>query len=95
MLESRTPATVWFFSPTECSQCGEIAKIYETAAKKLTAWGMTVGVVNVDEETKLAKELGVPKFPPYMNVSYSYHGDLGMGSLRAVPPLPHTALELI
>lgn len=69
ILESRSPGVVWFYSEKECPQCGEIAEMYEAAAKKMTAWGLTMGAVNVDNEPKLAKEVGAPKFPPMMNVS--------------------------
>lgn len=72
VLESRSPAAVWFFSASNCPQCEEISEIFESSAKKLTAWGITVGAVNMDEERKLAKDLRLPKkFPPMLNV---YHG---------------------
>lgn len=76
VLESRSPAAVWFFSASNCPQCEEISEIFESSAKKLTAWGITVGAVNMDEERKLAKDLRLPKkFPPMLNVSVGSDGN--------------------
>lgn len=69
VLESRTPALVWFYSGSDCPSCESLASVLETAAEKLTAWGMHVGAVDVDGQGKLAKEIGLAKSMFAINVS--------------------------
>lgn len=61
VLESQKPALVWLYAGKDCEQCEQVSAMIEGAAPKLTSWGLSVVAVDISTETKLAKEMGVPK----------------------------------
>lgn len=66
VLESTGPALVWFYDGTDCPQCEELAPIVDTASRKLSSWGVYVSSVDVSKETRLRRDLSIPKGLPMM-----------------------------
>ncbi|CAM9587116.1 unnamed protein product [Pylaiella littoralis] len=66
VLESSRPALVWLYAGADCPQCENLLPVVEEAAGKLSAWGVSVAAVDVSEETKLRRDLSIPRGLPMM-----------------------------
>lgn len=66
VLESSGPALVWLYAGNDCPQCDNLLPFVEEAAGKLSSWGVSVTAVDVSKETKLRRDLSIPKGLPMM-----------------------------
>eukprot|EP00752_Nemacystus_decipiens_P005852 g5286.t1 len=66
VLESSGPALVWLYAGADCPQCETLLPFVEGAAGKLSSWGVSVSAVDLSEETKLRRDLSIPKGLPMM-----------------------------
>lgn len=66
VLESSTPQLVWLYAGDDCPQCETLLPFVEQAAGKLSSWGVSVAAVDLSKETKLRRDLSVPKGLPMM-----------------------------
>lgn len=57
---------MWLYAGADCPQCENLLPVVEEAAGKLSAWGVSVAAVDVSEETKLRRDLSIPRGLPMM-----------------------------
>lgn len=66
ILESNSPALVWLYAGADCPNCETVLPAVEEAADKLCSWGVSVAAVDLSKETKLRRDLSIPKGLPMM-----------------------------
>ncbi|CAN0309267.1 unnamed protein product, partial [Ectocarpus sp. 8 AP-2014] len=66
ILKSNNPALVWLYAGADCPTCETILPAVEEAAGKLSSWGVSVAAVDLSKETKLRRDLSIPKGLPMM-----------------------------
>lgn len=87
VLESATPVLVDFWA-TWCGPCRMVAPVVEEIAKEY-AGKVKVGKVDVDENSRIASDLGIMSIPTIMifrdgKVMEQVVGALGKGQLKAM-----------